>query len=217
MFVSERMSHPVITIHPNTSLQDAMHLMQVEHIRRLPVIDNHGKMVGIVTESDLLRASPSDVTSLSVWEMGYLLSKITIDKIMVREVIAVNENTPIEEAARVMADHKVGGLPVLRNGNLVGIITDTDLFKIFLELFGAREAGTRLTALLENKPGTISAISKAIFEAGGNIIAIGTTMGPTPKESTVILKVDGIPTADLDKIVLPHVIAVLDVREMPGV
>ena len=137
MFVSERMSHPVITIHPNTSLQDAMHLMQVEHIRRLPVIDNHGKMVGIVTESDLLRASPSDVTTLSVWEMGYLLSKITIDKIMVREVIAVNENTPIEEAARIMADHKVGGLPVLRNGNLVGIITDTDLFKIFLELFGA--------------------------------------------------------------------------------
>ena len=217
MFVKERMSHPVITAYPDTSLQEAMHLLQSEHIRRLPVVDKHGELVGIVTDHDLLRASPSDVTSLSVWEIGYLLSKITLEKVMIRDVVTIDENTPIEEAACIMADHKFGALPVTSGKDLVGIITDTDIFKVFMELFNAREAGVRVTALVKNEPGQLSRLSKAIYDAGGNIIAMGTYRGPTPAEDVIMLKVDGVDAFELDRVILPNTIAILDIRQMPGV
>ena len=128
--------------------------MKRERIRRTPVVKD-GKMVGIVSDKDLLNASPSPATSLSVWEMNYLLSKITVRDVMTKKVLTVTEDTPIEEAARIMADNKIGGLPVMRNDHVVGIITETDLFKIFLELMGAREPGVRGTVLVLDKPGEL--------------------------------------------------------------
>src|SRR5208337_4629344 len=95
---------------------------------------------------DLLYASPSPATSLSIWELNYLLGKLTLDKVMTRDVITVAEDAPIEEAARMMADHKIGGLPVVKDGSLVGVITETDVFRAFLELLGARRPGVRITA-----------------------------------------------------------------------
>ena len=145
MLVGERMSHPVITVSPKTPMQEAHKLMRDENIRRLPVVDQRGKLIGIVSESDFLHASPSDVSSLSVWEMNYMLSKVTVEKIMTRAVISTHNDTPIEEAARTMVDNKIAGLPVLKDGELVGIITETDLFKVFLEMLGARETGVRIT------------------------------------------------------------------------
>ncbi|MBI2333394.1 MAG: CBS domain-containing protein, partial [Chloroflexi bacterium] len=138
MFVGERMSHPVITVTPETPVHDALAMFKKEHIRRAPVVKD-GKMVGIVSASDLLNASPSPVTSLSVWEMNYLISKVTVKQVMSKKLITVDVNTPIEEAARIMADKKIGGLPVMRSGKLAGIITETNLFKTFLELMGARD------------------------------------------------------------------------------
>ncbi len=143
MLVGERMSHPVIYISPDVPINEALNLMRNEHIRRLPVIKD-GTLVGIVTDKDLLNASPSPVTSLSIWELNYLLSKITVKDVMTREVLTVTEDTPIETAARIMADNKIGGLPVMRDDKVVGILTETDLFKIFLELMGAREKGVRV-------------------------------------------------------------------------
>src|SRR3990170_3638875 len=136
MIVGERMSHPVISVPPDMPIVDALNLMKREHIRRTPVIKD-GKLVGIVSDKDLLNASPSPATSLSVWEMNYLLSKITVKDVMTKDVLTVTEDTPIEEAARIMADNKIGGLPVMRGASVVGIITETDLFKLFLELLGA--------------------------------------------------------------------------------
>jgi len=127
MLVGERMSHPVIHIPPDTSIHDALQLMKREGIRRTPVVKK-GKLVGIVSEKDLLNATPSQATTLNVWELNYLLSKITIEDIMTRDIITVTEDTPIEEAARIMADHKIGGLPVMRNDSMVGIISETALF-----------------------------------------------------------------------------------------
>ena len=128
MLVKERMSHPVITIKPEIPIMEAHELMQKEHIRRLPVINKHKRLVGIVSEKDLLHAEPSDVTSLDVWELHYMLSKIIVKEVMTRDVITITENTPLEEAARIMADNKIGGLPILRDDRVVGIITETDLF-----------------------------------------------------------------------------------------
>jgi acetoin utilization protein AcuB len=191
MFVGERMSHPIISIDPDMPVHDALDMFKRERIRRAPVIKN-GKLVGIVSDKDLLNASPSPASSLSVWEMNYLLSKITVDEVMTKNVLTVSENTPIEEAARIMADNKIGGLPVIRDGHVVGIITETDLFKIFLEFMGAREKGIRITALLEEKPGQLAKITKAISEAGGNFIAFGQFTGEDPSNRLVTFKVKNI-------------------------
>ena len=165
-------------------------MFKKEHIRRAPVVKN-GKLLGIVSESDLLNASPSPVTSLSVWEMNYLLSKVTVKQVMTKKVKTVDANTPIEEAARIMADTKIGGMPVMRSGNLVGIITETDLFKIFLELMGARTKALRVTALIDEKPGQLAKVTKAIADAGGNFMAFGMFAGPDTSSRLITFKVAG--------------------------
>lgn len=214
MLVGERMSHPVISVQPDVSIQDALYRMKAENIRRLPVIDRRGALVGIVTERELLHASPSDATSLSVWEVTYLLSRIKIEDIMVKEVITVTENTPIEAAARIMTDHRVGALPVVRGERVVGIITETDLFKIFTELMGAREQGTRVTVMAPNVPGTLVKIAKVIFEAGGDIIAMGTFMGESSAERELTFKVRGADNEQMLADLQPHIVSVVDVREI---
>jgi len=211
MFVGERMSHPVISVSPETPIHDALALFKKEHIRRAPVIKN-GKLVGIISETDLLNASPSPVSSLSIWEMNYLLSKVTVKQVMTKKVMTVEEDTPIEEAARIMADNKIGGLPVLRSGKVVGIITETDLFKIFLELMGARDKGVRVTALLNNKPGELAKITKAIANAGGNFIAFGQFAGEDPSTQLVTFKVEGMTKADVRKAIWNVAKEVWDIR-----
>lgn len=191
MFVGERMSHPVISVSPETPIQDALVMFKKEHIRRAPVIKD-GKLVGIVSERDLLNASPSPVTSLSVWEINYLISKVTVKQVMSKKVKTIDVATPIEEAARIMADSKIGGLPVMRSGKVVGMITETDLFKIFLELMGAREKAIRVTALVEDKPGQLAKVTKAIAEAGGNFISFGMFSGPDTNTKMLTFKVAGL-------------------------
>ncbi len=213
MFVKDRMSYPVITIHPEMPIQDALNLMHKESVRRLPVVDKKGQLIGIVAEKDLLHASPSDATSLSVWEVTYLLSKVTVEGIMAIDVITVTEDTPIEEAALIMADSKIGGLPVVRDSELVGIITETDLFKVFLELLGAREAGVRLAALVANQPGELAKVTNAILELGGNIVSLGTFMGESAENREITLKVDGVDHQVLREAIEPIVERVVDIRE----
>jgi acetoin utilization protein AcuB len=171
------MSSPVVTIGPEIPIQEALKLMQEKRIRRFPVVDERGKLVGLVSEKDLLNASPSGATSLSVWELNYLLSKIQTADIMTKDVVTISKDTPLEEAARIMADNKIGSLPVVEDGTVLGIVTETDLFKIFLELLGARHAGVRVTALVPDVPGELAALTSALRDAGGNIIALGTFLG----------------------------------------
>jgi acetoin utilization protein AcuB len=213
MFVGERMIHPVITVRPEMPIQEALQMMRAEHIRRLPVVGPRGELLGIVTEKDLLNASPSEATTLSVWELNYLLSKITIDRIMIRNVITVSESTPIEEAARIMADNKVGSLPVVRNNELVGIITETALFKLFLELLGARDSGIRLTVMISDIPGKLHELTGVVQNLHGNIIAMGTFLGDSSENRIVTMKVSGVEAGRLEKEVAPLVERVIDIRE----
>jgi len=212
MLVKERMSYPVITIHPELPMQDALSLMLKEQIRRLPIVDKHGRLIGIVSERDLLHASPSNATSLNVWELTYLLSKTTVAEIMTSNVISINEDTPIEEAARIMADNKIGGLTVVRDEKVVGIITETDLFKIFLELLGAREPGIRLAALVPNEAGELAQLTTAIFNAGGFIVALGTFMGESTENREVTIKVSGINSQELKEAIDPFIDRIVDIR-----
>jgi acetoin utilization protein AcuB len=207
------MSRPPITIGPEMSIHDALALFKKERIRRAPVIKG-GKLVGIVSEKDLLNASPSPATTLSVWEMNYLLSKLTVSELMTKNVITVSEDTPIEEAARIMADNKIGGLPVMKGTRVVGIITETNLFKMFLELMGAREKGIRVTALIEDEPGTLAKITRAIADAGGNFVAFGQFVGEDVNTRVLTFKVNGMDQAQVKKVLAPLVKKMWDIREV---
>lgn len=214
MLVGERMSRPVLSVSPDTPIQEALAQMRKERVSRYPVINKKGKLVGIVSEADLLHASPSDATSLSVWEINYLVSKITVERVMTTEVITVTEDTPLEEAARIMADHRVGGLPVMKGKAVVGMITQTDLFRVFLEMLGARESGLRVTALVKEEPGMLHCLTKAIVEAGGNIIALSTFAGESTEDREVTLKINRMDEAGIRKALAPCVIEIKDLREM---
>jgi acetoin utilization protein AcuB len=211
MFVGERMSHPVISVAPETPVHDALSMFKKEHIRRAPVIKD-GKLLGIVTENDLQNASPSPVTTLSVWEMNYLISKVTVKQVMSKKVKSIEVDTPIEEAARIMTDASIGGMPVTREGKIVGMITETDLFKVFLELMGAREKGVRVSALVEDKPGQLLKISKAITDAGGNFISFGMFSGPDTSVKLLTFKVAGMKKDDVKKVLEKVVKKFEDVR-----
>jgi len=211
MFVGDRMSRPVITITQDTPIIDAIAMFKKEHIRRAPVM-NKGKLVGIVTETDLLNASPSDVSTLSIWEMNYLLSKITVKRVMTKKVITVDVDTPIEEAARIMADNKIGGMPVMNNKRVAGVITETDLFKAFLELMGARQKATRVTASVTDKKGVLSRVTKAISAHGGNFISFGMFSGPDVNTKVVTFKVEGIKEDEIKKSLKDIVTKFWDIR-----
>jgi len=214
MLVGERMSHPVITISPDIPIVDALNLMKRERIRRAPVVKD-GKMVGIVSDKDLLNASTSPATSLSVWELNYLLSKITVKEVMSKKVLSVSENTPIEEAARIMADNKIGGLPVTRGEDVVGIITETDLFKILLELMGAREPGVRVTALIPEQRGQLAKLTQAIASQGGNFVAFGQFTGESTASRLLTFKIDGLAEDQVKAIVEPLVLKLIDIQTRP--
>jgi acetoin utilization protein AcuB len=214
MLVGERMSSPAITVAPEMPVQDAIAQMRRDRVRRYPVINSRGKLVGIVTHEDLLNASPSEATTLSVWEINYLLSKITVERVMTRDVITVTEDTPIEEAARIMAENKIGGLPVIRDEAVVGIITETDLFKIFLEMLGARSPGLRVTVELCEAPGKLHQLTGAVDKAGGNFVALGTFLGESTETRTVTFKVTGLDQDTLLKAIQPYIEKVDDIREM---
>jgi acetoin utilization protein AcuB len=174
MLVGERMTRNLVTIGEDASIDEALHVMRERQVRRLPVLDKAGKMVGIVSDKDLLHAAPSPAASLSVYEMHYLLSKLTVKRVMSTPVITVGSDTALEEAARIMADNKIGGLPVMQEGRLIGIITETDVFKLLLELLGARVPGLRVMLAIEEAKGMLAQITTAISEAGGNIVSLVT-------------------------------------------
>jgi acetoin utilization protein AcuB len=144
--------------------------------------------------------------------MNYLVSKVTVKQVMTKKVKTIDVNTPIEEAARIMADAKIGGMPVTREGKIVGMITATDLFKVFLELMGARDKGVRVSALVEDKPGQLLKVSRAITDAGGNFIAFGVFAGPDISVKLITFKVAGIKKDDMKKTLEKVVKKFVDIR-----
>jgi len=190
MFVRDRMSSPAVTVTPDTPFQDALKLMRDHRFRRLPVVNKRGKLVGIVSERDLLYASPSPATSLSIWEITYLLSKIQVRKIMTKEVITTTPDTPIENAAHLMADNKIGGLPVVDERNrVVGVITETDIFKTFVEMFAGGHSGLRLTLEIPEGKDVLLDLFKAVLALGGSIVSVGSFYGDVSGERGLVVKV----------------------------
>jgi len=190
-----------IFIHPDTNINEARSLRDREKIGHIPVLDKNNNLVGILTRKDLVKAGPSAATSLDMYEISYLLSKMTIKEVMEKNVVTVGEDVVVEEAARIMADRRVGCLPVMRGKLLVGIITDMDLFHVFTNAFGARHKGVRITCSLPEKPGQIAALTRAIAEKGGNILAFITFEGDDLSRRRVTLKIDGLERTEIETVI----------------
>ena len=212
MLIREHMTDQVVTIPPDMPIQDCLELMRRKAIRRVPIVNKKGKLVGIVSEEDLLNASPSSATSLSQWELNYLISKITVKQVMTKDVITIHPDTALEDAARVMADNEIGGMPVVEDGKIVGIITETDLFRTFLEMLGARDKGVRMVVLAKDVPGKLAELASKIGAEKGNIIALSTYPGDEDDVRKVTVIVDGISQVRLEEIMAPVVEEILDVR-----
>jgi len=214
MIVKNRMTRNPITISPDTPVAEAQRIIRREKIHRLPVLNKKKELVGIVTEKDLLYASPSPATTLDIHEITYLLSQLTVKKVMSTQVLTIPSDTVLEEAARIMVDSDIGGLPIVDSGSLVGIITESDLFKVFMELFGARHSGLRVTILIPDKPGEISALGQAITEKGGDIISLGTFLGTDASNAVCTIKVQGLAKDVLVEALKPCSIEIIDIREV---
>jgi acetoin utilization protein AcuB len=171
MLVEKRMRTQPITVAPQDSFRHAMALIRQRGIRHLPVVEG-GRLVGIVTDRDLRQASPSPATSLDIHELHYLLERVAVREIMTSPVITVTPDTPIDEAARIMLQDRIGCLPVLRGTELVGIITETDILGAFVDLMGIRSRRTRLELILEAREGAFLDVCRIIQEQKGDIAGV---------------------------------------------
>ncbi len=217
MLVRDWMTKEPLVVMPRTSVEEAMRIMRQNRVRHLPVVKKDSRhLVGIVTQTDLLQASPSPATSLSVWEINFLLANMQVRDAMTRGVVVVEEECPVEEAALVMAEHKFGCLPVVQDKHLVGIITETDLFNLFTEQLGARSTGFRLTLTIRDVKGELSRLAGRIAELGGNIIRLTTLPGRESGQAIVTVKVEDVKQEALVAGLSDIALEILDAREGRG-
>ena len=173
-FMREKIQRNPATIGPDASFFDARKLIHEKGVRHLPVVDKKNKLVGIVTDRDIREAAPSDATTLSFYELNYLLENLKVSAFMTprEKLFVITPDTLIEEAVQLMHDNKIGCLPVLEGDKLYGIFTATDALEHLVEIFGLREKGTRLTVALEDKPGTMLGILEIFKRHNVNVISI---------------------------------------------
>ncbi|MEG2171060.1 MAG: CBS and ACT domain-containing protein, partial [Erysipelotrichaceae bacterium] len=173
MYVKDKMTKEPISISGDAKISEVVDLMSEHHLHRVPVV-NQGKLVGLVTGSLISQKGPTKATSLSIFELNYLLSKTSVDTIMIRDVITINENRFLEDAALLMLNHDIGCLPVLNDQNeLVGIMTQNDVFAAFLDVLGYREHGSRICIEVKDKIGAIGEISEVFVRNKINISHVG--------------------------------------------
>ena len=200
MLVREWMASDVLTVDENTSMMKALHLMKESNIRRLPVMAR-GSLVGIISDRDLKEASPSKATTLDVHELYYLLAEIKVKEIMTKNPMTIGADETVERAAVIMLEHKVSGLPVLnKKKELVGVITQSDVFRAFVNITGIYKGGVQFAFSLDDKPGSIKEVADTIREHGGRMVSIlSSTDMVTEGTRNVYIRVRGMEAEDLKK------------------
>ena len=201
MLVKNWMSKPAITIDIDAFMNDAIKLLKNHNIKMLPVMEK-GRLVGIVTDRDLKRASASDATTLEIHELLYLISKIKIKEIMTKKPIAVPEDYTVEETAEVLLKHNISGVPVVdQHHNVVGTITQNDIFRILISLTGAEKKGIQFGIEVEDRPGSIREVTDIIREYGGRMASILTSYDMAPEGfRQVYIRMYGIDRFKLDRL-----------------
>jgi acetoin utilization protein AcuB len=201
-----------ITITPDTSFPQALSTMRKNKIRHLPVVEND-RLVGIVVESDLLSNQPSPATTLSVYEIYSLLEGLRVRQIMTHPVLTAEVDWPIEEAARVMVENKVSCLPVMKGEKLAGIITETDIFKVLVEVLGGEEGGYRMTLRMPERVGELAALANQLAEIGGNIVAVTSSALLDSGEREVLIKETGANPESLKRMMEGSGLTIKDMRQ----
>ena len=197
MFIAKRMTPNPTTIESTTTIADASELMRKRKFRRLPVVDN-GRLVGIVTDRDLRTVAPSPATTLSIFELNYLLAKMQVKDIMHKDVITIPVDATIEEAALIMSTRHIGGLVVVgENGSVVGVITETDIFNSFVEIMGLKEGKIRFTFKVSNQVGVLHDISGVFKDLGINISSLATY--PVEDGAEMVIRFNAQDTVELEK------------------
>ncbi len=191
MLVKDRMTPNPVTISPSTSFPEAFRTLREKGIRHLPVMEDE-KLVGVLARPDLFHASPSVATTLSVFEMNYLLANLHIREVMTSPPITVAEDAPLEEAARILVKKRIGSLPVMRNGKLVGMITETDIFEAFVEVLGGEDAQLRVTVQVPDVRGELARLSGVIAGLGGNICSVARFRGDDQEHCFITFRLEGV-------------------------
>jgi len=188
MRIKDMMTKNPVTADSKTLVLDAQKIMRENKIRRLPVVDK-GKLVGIITQHDLLMASPSPATSLNVYELNYLLAKMEVGEIMKKNPITITPDTPFEEALKIGQDKKIGSFPVVEKGKLVGIVTESDIVRVLMRALGIREEGSRITIEgLGDKLGDLQKIIQIVDEHQTVILSMMSFPRPEKKDWMIILR-----------------------------
>lgn len=216
MLVKDRMTPNPIVVTPDTTHKQAAELMREHKIHHLPVVNKEGKLVGIVVEEDLLAAQPSPATTLSIYEIHGLLSRLKIKEIMSHPVHSTTPDCPLEEAARLMLENGIGCLPIMENDKVIGIITDADIFQSLVAILGGGQEGARFTLHLPNRPGVLAQIAKMVADAGGNMISVTTWHRADDNKAYITIKEQGANYISLKQALddLAEV-DVVDIRETP--
>jgi acetoin utilization protein AcuB len=190
MIVARRMMRNPVVVDENDSMKKAMDILKEREIRHLPVLKEGDKLVGILTEEDIKQASPSSATALEIREIFYLLDKVKVKQIMTRRPYTVSPTTPIEEAAAVMREKKIGCLPVVERGKLVGILTETDILDAFLDAMGVHGGGYRLELALPNRPGALFEVIRIFRDFDANVVSLATVTHEDPEKKVLIVRVE---------------------------
>jgi acetoin utilization protein AcuB len=201
MLIKDQMTPNPIHGHPTMPLAEAQALMHEKNIRHLPILNDDAKLVGLVTRQVLAQALPDDLSQFGPFVINYTLAKLQAHNIMVRDVITIDADTTIEEAARIMADENIGCLPVLEDDKLAGIITESDLFNIMVNLLGARRPGVRMTVLQPDRAGEVARLTKTIHDNGGYLSVFVTYPTSDPDTWASVVKVANIPAATLTEVI----------------
>lgn len=214
MLVKDRMTPNPICGSPDLPVTEVQELMRERNFRHLPILDENQKLVGLVTQRSLLKALPSDVSGFSRFEISYILAKIKARDVMTKDVITIDENVAIEDAARIMAVEKIGCLPVCKENVMVGIITDNDLFGVMVDLMGGRGPGIRMTVSQPDRAGAISRLTAAIANEGGFMSVFLGYPGVDADSWISVCKVTNLTSGQLVKIIEKlSEIELLDIRE----
>lgn len=195
MLVKQKMTATPFTVTSSTPIPDALAVMTANHVRHLPVVDG-GAVVGVVSKNDIAAASPSKATTLSAQEATYLISKLTVAKVMSSPATTVAPDTLLEEAAVIMRDKKIEILPVVSDGALVGVITESDLLDAFIDVLGFRDPGTRLTVEAKDEPGVLSQLTGITARHQANIAHLAVHRGQLDHSIVVV----GVNTTNTEQI-----------------
>ena len=206
MLVCMRMVHPAITVNARASIRTAIDLIGAEAIRTLPVVDRQGRLLGITTDEDLEQFVERHS------ENSAIVDDSVVEEVMERDVLTVTENTPIEEAARIIVDYGISSLPVVRGGFVVGMIDDSAILRMVMEMASSRSDGVRVTYTVDNDPNVIKNLLLTVMDLNGSVRSLSTFTPDQKDYQLVTVKVDGVEKYALKQALASHVREIIDIR-----